>query len=425
MRGGRGNHNRNNNHSNNHNQHHNNSHNNSSNLTKLFIKNWVGSSSSSHNDGGISALVSWLERTSHKKIIKNYTTHSNPGTLVIQVHPNDANDFLRLHNSRWSNVNLTIEGPRNSNLNNNQSNNSNNNQNQNQQNNFQNNKGQHNHNNQNNDNKINTDEGPDKVEQALIAIIKRSYHPGEKHLNLSNLPQQAEIIEIGLHAQPASKVFSAIFVCCETKVFETPLKRQQMVESLSLEHNGLTTVKDCIAAAGTFNAIKNLSLAHNNISDVGELRYWRNRFPNLEHLILQGNPKLDTPETLQKMRTWYPKLKMYNGISIPELEKNIQPTVPKAATATLEILPNAPHPDIEPGSDYGQPAPNKPADIVMKEQMALRFSYETRLKLEHTTELLVMCAFDYQKSLETLDLYMRTNQVGKDHFLWQPPAGPS
>jgi len=437
----------------------------------LSISGWTTSKASNSDDRGASSLKTWLEGKAKRSIIDYQVTGD---VLQIAVASKDKGSFTRINGYRWAGIDLNIvEGQHNappqasrnqaaSNGPRHQQNNYNQNRNgsldsriSGQQNgpfgqgrqqgrdlfdqqppsgprgNFAQ-KAQSNGNASTSFSQSNSRKQEpsvkEQLEQTLVAVIKRRYHPTEKFLDLSALALDADIQASGLAQSSAEKVFTALFRVCEEKVWPKFHERRQQVESLSFKDNALSSVKEIIAAASTFSKIKNLDLSNNNFTQISDLTWWRRRFPELEQIILAGNP-VDSPQTRDEIRKWYHKLQTYNMQPLdapstaslqPQLEFN--PPVPTpspipGAGPNGQILTPEPHPEFPQGSTFGLPTPDKPEDQVIKEQLGLKFSFETRLKMKWVEECLVAYNFDYNAAMDALQNAINEGTVTADAFL--------
>jgi len=344
----------------------------SSGTTTLAVKGWIDSKLSSNPDSGISALLSFLEKKADRKILSHRLAGRT--VLLITIHANDSSRFFHLNGFTFAGAVLKVENsrpPRN------QANGA-----------------------------VQPPTGPrsqqngtfqssrplaktptSEVEKVMIAVIHKRYNAAEKYLTLEALATDPDFVATGLSQESAEKVFKALFTICETKVFETPSKRREMVKSISLSSNSLTTVKDILSLSSAFPDLQNLDLSNNRFEDTGALRYWRNQFRNLEHLILSGNPVDLKPETKATILKWYPNLKFYNNEPVrngPMLGFST-PTQPLAPQGSL---PTSSHPEFPPGSTFGVPQPGKSEETLTKELMGLQFSFETKLKMQFVEQCL-------------------------------------
>lgn len=266
------------------------------------------------------------------------------------------------------------------------------------------------------------------MKQVLAEVVRKRYNAAEKFLDLSALALDPDIQKLGLTEATADKVFKALFVVCEESVFETKEKRAEMVESLSFKNNSLNSVKEVIGASSTFYNIKNLDLSENKFQKITDLTWWKNRFSRLEQIILVGNP-VDSPQTRDDVKKWFKNLRGYNmqpldapfvGSLQPQIET--VPPVPTSSPApgagpNGQILDTINHPEFPAGSTFGLPIPGKPEDQIIKEQMGLKFSYDTGLKMKWVEECLVTNNFDFEKAMNDLNVAMQNGNVPADAFI--------
>jgi hypothetical protein len=256
-----------------------------------------------------------------------------------------------------------------------------------------------------------------ELQAILIEIIRERYNAQEKYLTFESLSTDQRIQASGLSTYPPTKVFSALFICCE-KVFETPAKRKDMVVSVSLRGNNLRTVQPVIALSATFPQLKNLDLSNNQLGDVGDIRFWRNSFRSLEHLIISDNPIDSKPQEKQKLARWYRSMKMMNGEPIQPNAMTLDSANDiNRAPSPAQALPTQSHPEFPEGSTFGLPQPGKSEEVLLKEQMGLRFSFETRLKMSWVEQCLGANNFDYDKAMLNLQQLVEAGEVPADAFL--------
>lgn len=442
--------------------------------TILSITNWTNSKASNNPDGGVSSLEGWLSNKAKRPI---QASQRQGDVLQIQVLVKDKRSFLHCDGWRWAGVDIGIRegqldsapsaprnqsapsGPRGGGFGGGQRNgslssritdgpaNGFNNQNRNQPRElfgnapsgprgggFQQNRqanGQASNNPFGSQSQTNSQPPQDPgLSVILEQVIRKRYDPNAKLLDLSALAMDPLIQGAQLQSSSAEKVFSALFVTLEKSVFETREKRAEMIESVSFKNNSLNTVKEIIGASTTFYSIKNLDLSDNNFKKITDLTWWKNRFPGLEQIILAGNP-VDSPQTREEVKKWYRKLKTYNlqpldapfvGSLQPQLEA--VPPVPTSSPApgagpNGQLLDTINHPEFPQGSTFGLPTPGKPEDLLMMEQLGLKFSYETGLKMSWVEECLKANNFDYDKALSDLNTAMQNGMVPADAFIQQ------
>lgn len=163
----------------------------------------------------------------------------------------------------------------------------------------------------------------------LTQILGKRYDPTLRLLNLSALKQDPDLQQLGVFATPAteSKFFPVLMKICD-EVWDTPAKKSESVESITVANNQLASVLDITTLATTFPSLKNLDLSNNLIADFEGLKFWRWKFRDLEHLVLSNNPIDITLDFKPTVMRWYPKLIQLNGVEIrtrTEVQKQQNP----------------------------------------------------------------------------------------------------
>ncbi|KAH0842128.1 hypothetical protein AYO21_00242 [Fonsecaea monophora] len=413
----------------------------------LAIKGWTNSKLASTPDQGVASLLVFLRKKSgDRQILSNKVVGRASNVLIITVYENDKDRFYHLNNFQWAGSTLTVEDSRSptNNINRFQQNQAHD-RSQNHHPSSQPSQpsrsafgqngstphgrynqlpsgprgGGNTHYNQprNNtrfgaqDNSNKNDPLTNEVENTMISVLRRRYDPSLKLLSLNALGADEELLQIpGILGSDPAKVFEAIFTICKTKIFETPSKRDESVHSITLSDNGLDTVEQIMSLSRTFPRLRNLDLGNNKLASMDSLKYWKNQFRDLEHLILQGNPVNDLPDTLPTLRQWYPKLQLFNNLPVGNnqpIAPNVQqppfqanPPLPLPAQAVPVVAGRLPHPEIPADSLFGVPQADKPAEILEREKMGLQFSFETKLRLAAVEECLTANNWDYALAMK-------------------------
>ncbi|KIW22877.1 uncharacterized protein PV07_11127 [Cladophialophora immunda] len=407
----------------------------------LAIKGWTNSKLASTPDQGVASLLVFLRKKSgDRQILSNKVVGRASNVLIITVYENDKDRFYHLNNFQWAGSTLTVEDSRSplGNINRFQQNQAHDRS----QNHLppsqpsqparstfgQNGTTPHGRHHQppsgprgggnapynqprNNPRfgaqDINkNDPLTNEVENTMISVLRRRYDPSLKLLSLNALGADDELLQIpGILGSDPAKVFEAIFTLCKTKIFETPSKRDESVHSITLSDNGFESVEQIMSLSRTFPRLRNLDLGHNKLASMDSLKFWKNQFRDLEHLILQGNPVNDLPDTLSTLRQWYPKLKLFNNLPVGDN----QPTASSVQQAPFQGNPQQPvpapagrlpHPEIPADSLFGVPQADKPAEILEREKMGLQFSFETKLRLAAVEECLAANNWNYALAMK-------------------------
>lgn len=427
---------------------------NPSSSTQIAVKGWTKSNLSNSKDQGVEALVAFLSKKASRPILSH--TRAGHTVLLITVNTQDQDRFYHLNGFTFSGAALIIEEARPPRSQFNPSNQSHNNQNYSQNNS----RGQPISNVNSSNSQLNirgqsqaqsVPRGPrgqfqdnsssyksantttTELENLITNVIRERYHAGDKHLILNGLVADPQITTSGLSSQDPVKVWRAIFTICEKSMWETANKRREAVQSVSLRDDNITSVKEILSLSNIFPTIKNLDLANNNLADLDSLRYWKNQFRDLEHIILTGNPVSNNPDTVHTLLSWYPRLKLYNNDPVRDQAGNIivsqtqpQTSLPNNAVGGLNPdptasqqppPPTASHPEFPPGSSFGLPEPNKTAEVLQKEQMGLQFSFETKLKMQWVENCLSANAWDYNAAVANFIELRTQGQIPPEAYI--------
>lgn len=154
------------------------------------------------------------------------------------------------------------------------------------------------------------------LEQVLVG----RYNSETKFLDLSKLGEDELLKRNGFFelSSTTSKMFPALMQVAEKK-FATAQQKRDTVHSVSLAYNSLKDIRAVSTLSVTFPDLKNLSLEGNMIEEWKPLDSWKNRFKNLEQLVLTGNPITSLPGYLEEACRRYPKLYMLDNIYVDPL----------------------------------------------------------------------------------------------------------
>ena len=92
-------------------------------------------------------------------------------------------------------------------------------------------------------------------------------------------------------------------------------------------------------------------------------------------------------------------------------------TAPALAPPVPTPSPIPPHPEIPAGSDFGQAAPGKTAEQLLKEKMKLELSFATKMKLAYAEDALNSVNWDYPVALGKFTEMNAAGQIPTEVFL--------
>ncbi|EEA21564.1 hypothetical protein EYB25_007180 [Talaromyces marneffei] len=157
----------------------------------------------------------------------------------------------------------------------------------------------------------------DEMKKRLKAFLANRFLPANKILNLQNLAADPILLEMGLFKTPTSetKFYQALMKVWSLE-FPSEQASRDAVENLSLANNGLTNINPITTLSQNFPNLKALDLSNNNIQDEKALDKWRWKFRQLEFIDLTNNPFSSLGSFKDTMMKWYPKLKTLNNIQV-------------------------------------------------------------------------------------------------------------
>ena len=158
----------------------------------------------------------------------------------------------------------------------------------------------------------------EKTKAMLRGVLERRYNADTKFLDLSALGQDEELKtqKIFDAKSTASKFFPAMMRVLELS-FDKPEERDTAINSVSLANNDLQDLTSISTLSQTLTKLHNLDLSHNKFEKLSSLHLWRRRFYHLQHLITTGNPlEQNEPSFAAEIVTWYPNLRMLNGVQV-------------------------------------------------------------------------------------------------------------
>jgi hypothetical protein len=195
----------------------------------------------------------------------------------------------------------------------------------------------------------------------LRLFLERRYNTSEKLLNLSTIADDEEIAKSGMWDSAATqmKFFPALMVICN-QVLKSPEEKRDLVHSVTLSGNNLPNLEVVRDLATTLPHIQNLDLSGNKFASIRDLKPWKNRFRNLEHLIVE----VTQPGWEDELISWFPKLRILNGQQVRANRTSTPPAIP-AATPTATAAPSL-TPEQEAMVVYVQKETNLKRDLAIQ-----------------------------------------------------------
>ncbi|KAM5355877.1 hypothetical protein ACJ41O_002523 [Fusarium nematophilum] len=162
-----------------------------------------------------------------------------------------------------------------------------------------------------------------ELRAKLQAILGQRYMGTNKLLKLDALASDAELVTLGMfeNRERALKTFKGLMAICDG-LFKTDKEKQDAIESISLANNNIDDVGQVEIVATTFPHLKNLDMSGNQVSSMQGLQPWKGKFRHLETIFLTGNPiEGSDPDYAAALLEWFPKLQNVNGNQLRTAEQ--------------------------------------------------------------------------------------------------------
>jgi hypothetical protein len=179
------------------------------------------------------------------------------------------------------------------------------------------------------------DKSPEAIRALMGRFIERRYMAAEKLLNFSTIAQDEEVASTGMFtsASTQEKFFPVLMAICNEH-FGTAERKCELVHSVTLNGNNLPTLGAVRNLATTFPNIKNLDLSGNQFASIRDLKPWKNRFRQLEHLIVE----IAEPGWEEEITSWFPKLKILNTTQVRPADGTTTTTTQAGLSETQEQM---------------------------------------------------------------------------------------
>ncbi|KAL3963846.1 hypothetical protein ACCO45_000850 [Purpureocillium lilacinum] len=130
-----------------------------------------------------------------------------------------------------------------------------------------------------------------ELRAKLQSILSARYLGDNKLLKLDSLASDAELVTLGMfeNRDRALKTFKGLMAICDG-LFKTPAAKREAIESISLANNNIDDVIQVETVATTFPQLKNLDMSGNQIANTQGLERWKGKFKELETIYTTGNP---------------------------------------------------------------------------------------------------------------------------------------
>ncbi len=156
--------------------------------------------------------------------------------------------------------------------------------------------------------------GSSEVRDKLLAVLASRYNPEQKLLDLSALGTDQTLFSLGAFQNKAlaEKSFKTLLSLTST-TYDSPDKKEAAIQAVTIANNEILDVGEVFALAHTLPRLRRLDLSGNKLADFSKLSKWRHEFRRLEELHLVGNPITTVPNYPSQVIEWFPNLQILDG----------------------------------------------------------------------------------------------------------------
>jgi nuclear RNA export factor len=153
-----------------------------------------------------------------------------------------------------------------------------------------------------------------ETKDKLLAVLAARYNPEQKLLDFSALGTDQTLFSMGAFGSKAlaEKSFKALLRLTAMH-YDNPAKREAAIQAVSIANNEILDVGEVFTLAHTLPRLRRLDLSGNKLEDFSKLSKWRHEFRRLEELHLVGNPVTNLPNYPSQVTEWFPNLQILDG----------------------------------------------------------------------------------------------------------------
>ncbi|KAL2154165.1 hypothetical protein VTH82DRAFT_2841 [Thermothelomyces myriococcoides] len=255
------------------------------NKVTLKIRGLKDSKAASNPDGGLRSLLDFLERKSSKERPITLGRGAIRGDHVwLKVNPADAPHLLRLNGFTYAGATLTIEetsepmpGPGDQSAH-------------------------------------GAEPKPSDTKDKLLGVLATRYNAEQKLLDLSALGADQTLVSMGAFETKAlaEKSFKALMRLTATN-YQSAAEKDASIQAVTIANNDIHDVGEVFALATTLPRLRRLDISGNRLEDMSKLSKWRHEFRLLEELHMVGNPVTSSQNYPAQVVEWFPSLQILDG----------------------------------------------------------------------------------------------------------------
>ncbi|KAK4128233.1 hypothetical protein N657DRAFT_638657 [Parathielavia appendiculata] len=254
-------------------------------FNKVFIRihGLKDSKAASNSDGGLRSLLDFLERkSSHERPITFGKGVIRGDDVWLKVNQVDAHHLLKLNGFTFAGAPLVIEestGPI-----------------------------------PEQGSTGGSETKTSDTKEKLLAVLASRYNIEQKLLDLSALGADQTLRTMGAFENKAlaEKSFKALMRLTATR-YDNAAEKESAIQAVTLANNDILDVGEVFTLAQTLPRLRRLDLSGNQLQDFHKLSKWRHEFRLLEELHLVGNPLTNLTNYPTQVIESFPSLQILDG----------------------------------------------------------------------------------------------------------------
>jgi len=153
-----------------------------------------------------------------------------------------------------------------------------------------------------------------ETKQKLLSVLARRYNPERRLLDLSALGADEVLSTMGtFDSQTLAEKAFKVLVHIASSHYKTDEEKAEAIQLVSLAHNDINDVGQVFSLALSLPDLKRLDMAGNKLDTTSNLSKWQLRFKKLEELNLTGNPLTGKENYATEVLQWFPALQILDG----------------------------------------------------------------------------------------------------------------
>lgn len=158
------------------------------------------------------------------------------------------------------------------------------------------------------------DSKPSETKDKLLSVLASRYNGEQRLLDLSALATDPVLLSLGAFETKAlaEKSFKALLRIMAMH-YDNAAEKEAAIQAITLARNDILDVGEVFTLAHSLPRLRRLDLSGNKLEDFSKISKWRHEFRRMEELYLVGNPVTSLPNYPAQIIEWFPSLQILDG----------------------------------------------------------------------------------------------------------------